>query len=98
MEMRAGRVHHFGLGERLTLTWLVITGVIHMLVEGEDPTPGCSICAHRYTKGMACISLHKAAAARHLYVFARRAGAVVLNADFYMSTSKNILFEICKQL
>ena len=24
------------------------------------------------------------------------AGAVVLNADFYKSTSKNILFEICE--
>lgn len=30
-----GRVAHFSTGERLTLTWLVITGVIHMIVEGE---------------------------------------------------------------
>lgn len=30
----AGRVSHFGIGDRLTLTWLVITGIIHMLVEG----------------------------------------------------------------
>lgn len=31
----AGRVKHFGKGERLTLTWLVMTGIIHMVVEGK---------------------------------------------------------------
>ncbi|CAL5222568.1 g4952 [Coccomyxa viridis] len=55
--LASGRVSHFGIGDRLTVTWLVITGIIHMLVEG----------------------------------------AVVLNADFYKSTSKNILFEIWKE-
>ena len=32
----------------------------------------------------------------HLLTAAFHAGAVVLNADFYKSTSKNILFEICE--
>ena len=31
----AGRVKHFSIGERLTLTWLVMTGIIHMVVEGK---------------------------------------------------------------
>ena len=35
MSLNTGRVAHLGLGERLTLTWLVITGIIHMVVEGE---------------------------------------------------------------
>ena len=35
LRLHAGRVSHFGIGDRLTLTWLVITGIIHMLVEGE---------------------------------------------------------------
>ena len=46
------------------MTWLIITGIIHMLVEGETPTPGC-IQAHSQRDQQLCL-LHPIVLSNHI--------------------------------
>ncbi len=90
----AGSKKHLTTGDRIVACWFTITGMIHLVIEGEAP------CAIRHWDPCRANLRHGAPQVWQQHGGLRAwslcpAGWVVVKADFYKDASGHLLSETC---